>query len=95
MASFFTFLPHVLSLEQDYEKHSQSHSVRMFPAKTGLNSQFLRHPEMSSPAPEFEKMFLNMMDAGALYAEKTIFWGANDLFSPILSSEPKCVFCSG
>ena len=39
---------------------------------------------MSSPAPEFEKKFLNMMDAGALYAEKTIFWGANDLFPPIL-----------
>ena len=38
---------------------------------------------MSSPAPEFEKKFLNMMDAGALYAEKTIFGGANDPLSPV------------
>ena len=50
---------------------------------------------MSSPAPEFEKKFLNMMDAGALYAEKTIFGGANDPFPTILSSKMKYVFCSG
>ena len=35
------------------------------------------------------------MDAGALYAEKTIFGGANDPFPTILSSKMKYVFCSG